>query len=346
MPTHPLLAMARTSGNPVVGNETVTFLWQGKSAPHLVDDIHNWEDAPQVMQRVGSELWAYSMPLAADAYIEYGFVDPKTGERLPDPLNQNSIWNGVNAYNHYFYMPQAGPSPLTRPLGGVTRGTVNHYQLPASEYIADRKRTVHLYQPAVKIPVPLLVVYDGADYLKRAKLNVIVDNLIASKRVRPFAMAMVNSGGEARTLEYSCSEATIEFVFESVIPLAQEHLILTPPGGEPYGILGSSLGGLMALYTGLRLPNVFGKVLSQSGAFVLYEHEYVVLDLIRYAPPPDIEIWMDAGRYEYLLHGNRQVYATLKEKQYRVRYHEFSGGHNYTAWRDDIWRGLETLFRG
>jgi len=190
-----------------------------------------------------------------------------------------------------------------------------------------------------------VVVYDGPDYLKRAKLNVIVDNLIAEKRVRPFAMAMVQNGGPARGLEYSCSESTLGFVFECVIPLAQEHLILTPPGGEPYGVLGASLGGLMAMYTGMRLPQVFGKVLSQSGAFILPEHDFVVVDLVRYAPPPKIDIWMDTGRYEWLLDGNREMYTLLREKKYKVKYNEFSGGHNYTSWRDDIWRGLEALFR-
>jgi len=27
-----------------------------------------------------------------------------------------------------------------------------------------------------------------------------------------------------------------------------------------------------------------------------------------------------------------------------VRYREYSGGHNYPAWREDVWRGLEWLF--
>ena len=42
-------------------------------------------------------------------------------------------------------------------------------------------RTVYLYHPPVETPVPLLFVYDGYDYLHRARLNVIVDNLIARK---------------------------------------------------------------------------------------------------------------------------------------------------------------------
>ena len=102
----------------------------------------------------------------------------------------------------------------------------------------------------------------------------------------------------------------------------------------------------MSLYTGMRLPRIFGKVLSQSGAFTLPEHEFVVVDLVKYTPPPNIDIWMDTGRYEWMLDDNRKMYALLNERQYKVKYHEFSGGHNYTAWRDDIWRGLEALFRG
>jgi len=345
MPTHPLLAIARTTGNPVIESETVTFLWQGKTAPHLIDDLHNWDENPQTMQRVGAELWSYSMALAPDTYLEYAFLDPKTRKRVPDPFNPNSIWNGIDAFNHYFYMPRGGPTPLIQPVEGVATGIVTRHKVPTNEYVVGANRIVYLYEPPVKTPVPLVVVYDGADFLKRGKLNIIVDNLIAAKRVRPFAMALVQNGGPARNLEYSCSESTLGFVFECVIPLAQEHLTLTPPGGEPYGVLGASLGGLMAMYTGMRLPQVFGKVLSQSGAFILPEHEFVVVDLVRYAPPPEIDIWMNAGRYEWLLDSNRQMYALLKEKHYKVKYHEYSGGHNHTSWRDDIWRGLEALFR-
>jgi len=344
MPNHPLLAMARTLGNPVIEDETVTFIWQGKNAPCLIDDLHNWDEEPLTMQRVGTELWSYSISIAADAYFEYGFLDPQTGERLPDPLNPNRIWNGVDAYNHFFYMPRSRPTPLVQSVQGAARGSVTRHQVPTKDYVVREKRTVYLYQPPVKVPVPLVVVYDGRDYLKRARLNVIVDNLIALKRIRPFAMAMVQNGGPARSLEYSCSESTLGFVTECVIPLAQEHLSVTPPGGEPYGVLGASLGGLMAMFTGMRLPQVFGKVLSQSGVFTQPEHQFLVVDLVRYTPPPEIKIWMDAGHYETLLDSNRQMYALLKKKKYHVKYHEFSGGHNFTSWRDDIWLGLKALF--
>ena len=314
MPTYPLLAIARTAGNPVIEQNTASFLWQGKEPVALIDDSHNWEDEPQPMVKTAPDLWLITLPFPEDGYIEYAFLDPKTGQRVEDPLNPNKVWNGINAYNHFFYMPKAQPIQLIKAAKGIPTGTVTRHEVQTREFAAGTKRGVYLYQPPVKKPVPLVVVYDGTDYLRRAKLNVIVDNLIAEKRIQPFAMAFVQNGGQARTLEYSCNEATVGLIFECVIPLAQEHLTLTPPGSEPYGIMGASLGGLMALYTGMRMPNVFGKV------------------------------WMDAGRLEWLLEGNRSMYELLKEKKYKVKYHEFSGGHNYTAWQNDLWYGLDALF--
>ena len=344
MPTHPLLALARTLGNPVLGGDVATLIWEGESAPLLIDDLHKWDDSPQKMLRAGANLWSFSIPLPSDAYLEYAFIDSQTGERIPDPLNPNRVKNGVNGYNNYFYMPQGKPSPLTRPQKGVDRGTVTRHAVPTSDYAAGEKRTVYLYHPPVDNPVPLLFVYDGSDYLRRAKLNVIADNLIAEKKVRPFAMALVQNGGAARTVEYSCSESTIGLLMECVLPVAKEYLNLEPIKNGGYGVMGSSLGGSMALFTALRLPQVFHKVLSQSGAFIAPDYQFVVVDLVKCTPPPEIDIWMDAGRLDWLLDGNRQMFALLKDKNYHVKYHEFSGGHNFTAWRDDIWHGLEALY--
>jgi enterochelin esterase family protein len=340
-----LLAIARTAGNPVIENETATFLWQGRSPVLLVDDTHNWDESPRSMVRAAPGLWLITLQLPPDAYLEYAFLDPATGERVADPLNPDKVWNGIGAWNNYFYMPRGVPTELAVPVNAADRGTLTRHQVSTHGHAAGAKRTVHLYQPPVSHPVPLLVVYDGSDYLKRARLNVIVDNLVAMKRVRPFAMALVQNGGAARTLEYSCADATLDFIFDQVIQLAQEHLTLIPPGGEPYGILGASLGGLMALYTGLRLPHIFGKVLSQSGAFFLPDLHSVIADLVRCLPPPDIHVWMDVGILEYLLEGNREMYALLKQYKVPLTYREFSGGHNYTSWRNDVWQGLEKLFR-
>jgi enterochelin esterase family protein len=101
------------------------------------------------------------------------------------------------------------------------------------------------------------------------------------------------------------------------------------------------MGGLMAFYCGLRMPEIFGNVLSQSGS--LYQG-FVVDTLINQGIGKQTRIWMDVGQFEYLLNINRQVHETLVGKGYSVSYQEFNGGHNYTAWRDDLISGLEIMF--
>jgi enterochelin esterase-like enzyme len=100
----------------------------------------------------------------------------------------------------------------------------------------------------------------------------------------------------------------------------------------------------MSFYTGLRMPDVFGKVLSQSGAFMFESRDFAVVDLVKHQQSPEINIWMDVGQLDVLLEDNQNMYELLQDKQYNVTYREFSGGHNFTAWRDDVWRGLEALF--
>jgi enterochelin esterase family protein len=38
------------------------------------------------------------------------------------------------------------------------------------------------------------------------------------------------------------------------------------------------------------------------------------------------------------------MWELLDAKSYHPGYREYHAGHNYTAWRDDIWRGLENLY--
>ncbi len=51
------------------------------------------------------------------------------------------------------------------------------------------------------------------------------------------------------------------------------------------------------------------------------------------------------GRYEQdLAPVNREMHDLLEERGYDVGYREYSSGHNYPAWRDDVWRGLEHAY--
>jgi enterochelin esterase-like enzyme len=342
-----LVERALREGTPLLDGDQATFVWYGDHAPRLIGDFNGWnEDTALDLPPVAQGIWARTLPLPRDAYIEYAYS--QDGWHLADPFNPRSVSNGLGARNHYFYMPDAVPTPWIahergRPLGSLTRHVVR-----ADHLVVGGERAVYLYRPPVSDPSPLLVVLDGRDYLRRARLARMVDNLIAAGRIRPLALAMVANGGQARYVEYACNDSTVSFLRSRVVPLARAQLNLvdldTHPGA--YGLLGASMGGLCALYTALRAPSMFGHAISQSGAFALgaLGSDPVVFDLVRHLPNAPVKIWMDVGSYEQLLPANQRMQALLRQRGYDVTYREYHGGHNYSVWRDDVWRGLEALY--
>jgi enterochelin esterase family protein len=342
-----MFELAHRQGTPLFEGNAAVFLWEGERPPSLVGDFNNWrlERAPE-WAALEPGAWVTWVSLPADAYAEYGFhVD---GRHVADPLNPASKPNPYGSRNSYLYMPGATPTPLVRRARGVPKGTLTRHPVEGSIFTAEQKRTIELYQPPSEEPSPLLVVFDGPDYLRQARIIPIIENLLAQGRMSPVALALVPHGGDARYNEYNCSDSTVALVQRVVLPLAREHLRLVDVCAEPgaYGVMGASMGGLMALYTALRVPEIFGRVLSQSGTFGLAmgTYESVVLDLVRYLPRRPLSVWMDCGVFELLLDANRELHRLLVARGYDVKYREYSGGHNYHAWREDVWRGLEALF--
>jgi enterochelin esterase-like enzyme len=337
------LAVKKTSSpTPIVNGEHVTFHWYGPRAPILIGDFNEWEPSrDHKLKRIGPNHWALSLDFSPGAYLEYAYL--LDGERQLDPLNPRKARTDFDSVNNYFYLPPGAPTPLARKMPQVPHGQVRSYWIDASSLESGARRKVYLYRPDANGPYPLVVVYDGAQYLQRARLATQVDNLIAQRRIRPIAMAFLTNGATRREIEYACSDATLDFTLNSVFPLASQELeILAPDKVDgAYGVIGASMGGLMALYTGLRLVHIFGHVLSQSGAFLPGS---VIYDLVDCRASQALKIWLDVGQYESLLEMNREMHTRLANQHCQVVFEQYPGGHNYIAWRNQVWRGLEYLF--
>ncbi|GAB4521636.1 MAG: hypothetical protein Fur0018_02280 [Anaerolineales bacterium] len=330
--------------SPRIEGGRATLIWEGESPPRVICDLYGWESNPQEMRRLSPGVWAFSFDLPADAYMEYAFLD-SNGQRVRDPHNPRRVANGLGDFNHYFYMPEAQPSPWLLRRRGVPHGRLTRHDIPSGWLTASPRRRVYLYRPPVDVPVPLVVVYDGADYLRRARITTIVDHLVAAGRIPPLALALVANGRQARFVEYACSEATLGLLTQHVLPLAQREMpLLQKPGA--HAVLGASMGGLQAVYTALRLPHIFGAAISQSGAFAIREQHFVLDDLVQYLPPPPVRLWMDVGQWEFLLAANRQFRERLAARGYTLWYREYNGGHNYTAWRNELPEALMQVFGG
>jgi enterochelin esterase family protein len=349
-----LLERAQKRGNPVIEGEEAVFVWQGKQPRRLIGDFNHWDhDTPLEMTEAEPGVWTARLPLPQDAYMEYAFFRSPTEEaRLRDPLSKRRKPNGMGAYNHWFGMPAWRPAPETRAKRkGARKGLVTKEMFASKyEFMAGGPRAVHLYQPPTGRPVPLLVVWDGPDYLKRGHLVAIVDNLIQQERIQPIAMVMPDDGAKwkARGIEYHTSEATVAFAEGELLPFARQRLNLLDEGKQPgvHGVLGASMGGLMAMTTGWMVPHVFGRVISQSGMFMPWTSHGrpMLFDLIEGMPTAPLRIWQDCGVYDSLLEGNQQLRDLLTAKGYDLTFREYNAGHNYTAWGNSVVAALEVMF--
>jgi enterochelin esterase family protein len=92
------------------------------------------------------------------------------------------------------------------------------------------------------------------------------------------------------------------------------------------------------------MPEIFGKVISQSGVFESEGRDFAAVDLVRARRSHELRIWMDVGRFDWLLDDNRRLQPILQQNGYDVTYHEFNGGHNYTCWQNELGSALEKMF--
>src|SRR5215510_11887268 len=228
-----LIERAQKERTPLVADDQATFVWAGEHAPTLAGDMTGWRPwettaGGQKMHEVESGVWTCTLPLPADAYVEYAyFLD---GQRVYDPFNPRRVPNGFGETNNCFWMPQAPRSRLFRRQRGVQAGTVSRTTFQSTR-LARGRRTARLYRPALDGPYVLLLVLDGQDYFLRARLTTLADNLLHQGTLPPLVMVFLDNARQARFAEYGCSEALVGFVAQELIPWVASQVPLVQGAG-------------------------------------------------------------------------------------------------------------------
>lgn len=211
-------------------------------------------------------------------------------------------------------------------------------------------------------PYPLLLLFDGDVFTRDVHAPTIFDNLIAAGLIPPMLVVMLDSPNRQR--ELYCHEPFAEFIASEIIPwVRQKYQASTSPAQNT--VAGVSAGGLAAAFMGFRHSEIFGNVLSNSGAFYWSPeqkpenfwgweiptegawliHQYVSREKL------SLRFHLDAGLLEdqrdiptmTILQSNRYMRDVLRAKGYWVHYSEFCGGHQYINFRATLADGLIAL---
>lgn len=346
---------------PVPGDDQlrrVTFLWRGGAEASEVRLDGNFppdsQDAP-LLRLTNTDVWFLTLRLPATSRFTYGFKRP--GKRLIlDPLNPLKFRSSSVAE-----LPAAPPQTWTVIQPDVPKGTVTPEKLK-SENLKE-ERSVAIYTPPGYDPkngsYGLLILFDGQDYRGPMPIPTILDNLLAAKKIRPLVAILVdNLSEESRIRDLECYPPFADFLAKELVPWARQRYRFS---AEPERTIvgGVSLGGLNAAYCALRYPEVFGNVLSQSGAFSYFpdwddqeENDtspfgWLIRQFVTTRKLP-IRFYLEAGLFENdcpetLLAQNRRMRDVLEAKGYSVVYSEFAGGHEFLSWRGSVADGLIAL---
>ncbi len=335
-----LLARARAAGTPLVGPGgradvgRATFLYRGEAREvALAGDMTGWSAGGEIFARVeGTDLFLLSREFPLDARLEYKLV--VDGALTLDALNPRTMGGGYGP-NSELAMPRYVPPPEVERDPAVPRGTVERLSIGSMR--PGRAREVSVYLPPGYAGgdgrFPALYLHDGQDWLDYARLDVILDNLVARRAIPP-AIAVLVPPLDRRE-EYAMNRDFEAFFAEEVVPAIDARYRTRPSRGFRT-VGGISAGAAAALSLALRHPDVFGTCIAQSTSSWKIEE---VRDLVGASPGRPTAVYLDAGRFEAGFGGSdmvrfsRELRDGLVARGVEVRYQEVNEGHSWGNWR-------------
>jgi predicted alpha/beta superfamily hydrolase len=132
------------------------------------------------------------------------------------------------------------------------------------------------------------------------------DALVAAGAIEPLIIVGIYNAGAKRVDEYTPVEdkrlggghadAYGRMLVEELKPFIEARY-RTLPGAEHCGMGGSSLGGLVTLYLGLRYPTVFSRLAVMSPS-VWWRNRTILTTIAALEQKPNLRIWLDIGSKE------------------------------------------------
>ena len=215
---------------------------------------------------------------------------------------------------------------------------------------------------------PVLYLHDGQNLFDGATsfipgmdwhVGQTADNLIRTGAIQPLIIVGIYNVGRARIYEYTPTKAPrlgggradryAKFLIQEVMPFIQQEYRAVSDASVT-GMGGSSLGGLLSLYLGLKYPQTFGRLAALSPS--VWWNQHIIHRFAAAAPvEPRPRIWLDIGTNEgpRIVHDVEQFRDILLQKGWQLgrdlHYQRVEGAqHNEAAWAQRVGPFLQFLY--
>lgn len=207
----------------------------------------------------------------------------------------------MNRFAHLFFV-----LGLLATLPALAAGSFKLFRKNISYSSQNLSRDIYVYLPdgyeKSSTRYPVIYMHDGQNlfdptrgYMGQTwKAESSLNELIARKLMRPVIVVAIDNTS-ARMEEYipeKQADAYLEFIIGTLKPLVDQQL-KTKTARAHTAIMGSSLGGLVSLYAGIKHPEIFGLVAALSPS--IWWNQRSILSQYQQATALPLKVYLDSG---------------------------------------------------
>ncbi|MEO8308042.1 MAG: alpha/beta hydrolase-fold protein [Pseudomonadota bacterium] len=359
---------AAAIASPLVASGRVTFNLRATEAKAVTV---SGDFGPDVALSRGADgVWTTTVgPLKPDEYVYYFTVD---GVRLPDPVNPQVKIGYVNSTTTSI-VNVPGDTPAFFDVQDVAHGEIRTLLYKSKSNNVVRELNVYLppgydANPRLRYPVLYLLhgfANDHHSWHRYGRANDILDNLLATKSIRPFIVVMplgyggasVNGDGTgippANAGAFGGDFALYERdILEDVIPLI-DGKYRTLANHDNRAIIGFSMGGMQAGRFGLGHLDTFSYVgimsaglLGNPASAAAGPDPIAAMAANPAAANKQIKLlWIACGVSDTAMAGARTTHEALQKAGIKHTFVESEGAHHWRVWRGYLRDVAPLLFR-
>jgi enterochelin esterase-like enzyme len=334
----PLLCTGAWAQPEIRADRTVTF---HVAAPKATEVAVSGEflKGSKPLEKDEKGVWRVTVgPLEPEVY-HYNFTID--GVKTIDPGNP-SVKFGSTAQTIQSILEIPAGAPAFYDGQAVPHGEIHTLWYDSKVTGTERRLTVYTppgYETA-QTRYPVLYLFHGANadetaWTRLGHVNLILDNLLAAKKAKPFVVVMPFGYGIAPGMRVATTSSTSQELFAKdllnvVIPMVQSrYRVLADRANR--AIAGLSMGGGESLSIGLNHVDRFAYVAGFSAGIRAADFDQSYPDVAR---AKDLKLlWIGCGKDDGLFPANQALAKFLTGRGVKFTFRETEGAHTWMVWR-------------